>query len=382
MVSPTRNPAERERRAVIRAGLFVAIGLALAGVVVFVIGRERDLFTEGSLYKGAFENVDGLQLDSPVRLGGLQVGRVAKIGFATDLGDPRIVVTMEVGKKYRERIRKDSVARITGRGVLGDKAIDISLGNPQQPALDPGADIATGSSGDLSSVLKAMGELADNAVAISRDLRTGISAYTNEAMRDDVGALIHSARTIVGEVETGKGVLHSLLYDRALADSVRTLFSQAAVSAQRLDAAIARFDGILADVKTEGGSLHALIYDRKIAASLSEVGDAAHELASLIHDAKTTKDGAVYQVVYGDGRSLMGDLGQAAADVRALTGKVRAGEGSLGAIINDPTVYEDLKELLGNLKRNRVLRELVRLSISNADEVEKAGRVRRPPAAP
>ena len=60
--------------------------------------------------------------------------------------------------------------------------------------------------------------------------------------------------------------------------------------------------------------------------------------------------------------------------MKKITTRVNAGEGTLGAVINDPTVYEDLKEILGNIKRNRVLRELVRMSISNSDKIEDAGK--------
>lgn len=373
MASTPVNPAEREKRIIVRAGLFVALGLALAGVVVFLIGKERNLFEKENVYTGAFENVDGLQLDSPVRLGGLQVGRVSSIAFADDLEDKRIIVKMEISKRFAERIREDSVARVTGRGVLGDKAIDISLGTPAKKALANGGEIPTGTSGDISSLLKATGEMVDNAVKITRDLQSGVQAYTGPEVRDDVVAIVKGTRGIVDEIQNGKGLLHTLVYDKKASDDVRALLARASDTAAKLDSAVDRVDGLLADVKSGQGSLHALIYDKQIAQSIVELGGAADEVAKLIHDAKTSKDGAVYQLVYGDARTVLGDLGKAAADVKAITQKIREGEGSLGGIINDPTVYEDLKEVLGNVKRNRVLRELVRLSISNEDKIEGAG---------
>lgn len=373
MASTPVNPAEREKRIIVRAGLFVALGLALAGIVVFLIGKERNLFEKENVYEGAFENVDGLQLDSPVRLGGLQVGRVSSIAFADDLEDKRIIVKMEISKRFAERIREDSVARVTGRGVLGDKAIDISLGTPGKKQIPSGGEIPTGTSGDISSLLKATGEMVDNAVTITRDLRTGVQAYTGPEVRDDVVAIVKGAKNIIAEIESGKGLLHTLVYDKKTSDDVKALLSRASDTAVKLDSAVERVDGLLADVKTGQGSLHALIYDKQIAQSIVDLGVAADEVAKLIHDAKTSKDGAVYQLVYGDARTVLGDLGKAAADVKAITQKIREGEGSLGGIINDPTVYEDLKEVLGNVKRNRVLRELVRLSISNEDKIEGAG---------
>jgi phospholipid/cholesterol/gamma-HCH transport system substrate-binding protein len=368
------NPAERERRIIVRAGLFIAFGIALALLVVFVIGKERNLFDEENTYTGAFENVDGLQFDSPVRLGGVTVGRVTSIKFGSDLGDKRIIVTMEVVKKYEERIRKDSVARITNRGVLGDKAVDISIGSPDQVVMKDKAELVTGSSGDISSILKATGEIIDNTVNITRDLKTGVASYTNPQMVGDVAEVLKSAKNIMHEVEAGKGVLHMLVYDKGVTNDVKAVLTQVSASAVKLDSAITRVDGLLADVKQGDGTLHALIYDKQVATSISDLGKAAEEVATLINDAKTRKDGVVYQLVYGDSRVLLTDLGQAAADIKSMTTKINKGEGSLGAIINDPTIYEDLKEILGNVKRNRILRELVRYSISNSEQVDKAGK--------
>lgn len=374
------NPAERERRIIVRAGLFIALGIGLALLVVFVIGKERNLFDKQNVYTGAFENVDGLQFDSPVRLGGVNVGRVTSIKFGTDLEDKRIIVTMEVVKKYEERIRKDSVARITNRGVLGDKAVDISIGSQKEPAMPDGAELTTGSSGDISSILKATGEIIDNTVGITRDLRTGVASYTNKEMVSDVAEIVKSTKNIMREVEQGKGLAHTLIYDRTIPNDVKAVLAQVSQSAVKLDSAIVKVDGLLADVKTGEGSLHALIYDKQIATSIADLGKAAEEVATLVNDAKTRKDGVVYQLVYGDSRVLLSDLGQAAADIKALTTKISKGEGSLGAIINDPTVYEDLKEILGNVKRNRILRELVRYSISNSEQVDKAGKPAEKPA--
>jgi len=374
MADKNLNPAERERRVIVRAGLFVGLGLVLGAIVIFLIGKERNLFEKDNTYIGAFENVDGLQLDSPVRLGGLEAGHVTAIAFASDLEDKRIIVTMSVLKRYESRVRKDSVARVIGRGVLGDKAIDISLGSPKEDPIKNGGEITTGTSGDISSLLKATGEMIDNAVGITRDLRSGVAAYTAPDIRNDVTALVKSARGIVQEIEAGKGLAHTLIYDKGTSDEAKQLIASAASSAQKLDAAITKVDTLISDVKTGEGSLHALIYDQKVATAITELGTAADEVATLVHDAKNTRNGAVYQLVYGDARGMVNDLAQAAADVKAITTKVKAGQGSLGAIINDPTVYEDLKEILGNVKRNRVLRELVRISISNSDKIESAGK--------
>jgi phospholipid/cholesterol/gamma-HCH transport system substrate-binding protein len=53
-----------------------------------------------------------------------------------------------------------------------------------------------------------------------------------------------------------------------------------------------------------------------------------------------------------------------------ITGDVRAGRGTVGALLRDPSVYEDIKRLVGDLRRNEILRSLVRYSIRRDERVE------------
>lgn len=376
MADKKLNPEDKEKRLIVRAGLFVFLGLAIAFLVVFLLGKERNLFDTKITYKGAFENVDGLALDAPVRLGGLQAGRVSAITFAPELDDKRVIVSMEVVAKYKDRVRKDSVARVASRGLLGDKAIDITLGSPEAEVLKPGDEITTGSSGDLSAFLNAAGEIIDNVTVISRDLRGAVANYSDPELKNDVAGLFKSARSIAQEIETGKGALHAVVYDKSTSDGLKQLIASASSAAVRLDNAAGTVDRLLTDIKTGDGTLHALIYDKKVGNAVSELGAAASEVASLINDAKKSPNSAVHQLVYGDSRELFADLSSAVKDIKDMVDKVKRGEGSLGGVINDPTVYEDLKEILGNVKRNRLLRELVRFSISNGEKeaIDKTGK--------
>jgi phospholipid/cholesterol/gamma-HCH transport system substrate-binding protein len=54
-------------------------------------------------------------------------------------------------------------------------------------------------------------------------------------------------------------------------------------------------------------------------------------------------------------------------DLRTILDGLREGKGTLGALLVDPSVYEDMKMLLGNVQRNQALRALVRYSIKRDD---------------
>lgn len=366
----------RERRMAWRAGLFVAMGLFLAGVVVFFIGQETRLFEEQVIYRAYFPNVQGLTEESPVWLGGLEVGQVVSIGFTEDTGIRGVEVRFRISRRYSERVREDSVARLSSLGVLGEKAVDISLGSMKVPRIPDGGELRTSTGGDLNALMQAAGEVMEDSKAISRSLRVAVETYANPVLAEDVSASLHSLRGLLQEVEKGEGVLHALIYDKETGRQVRGLLVDAAQTARRMDRAVDHVEALLAEVRQGEGTAHALIYGKDGAQALSELGAAAGQLAGLIEDAKQSPNGAVHQLIYGDARGMFADLGSAAADLKKITSTVANGEGTVGGLISDPTVYEDLRQVLGNVKRNRLLRALVRFSVNNREELDQIGKVK------
>ncbi|WP_375755328.1 MlaD family protein [Corallococcus exercitus] len=363
----------KEKRLAVRAGLFVAIGLAVAGVVVFFIGRESNLFQRQVIFHAYFTSVDGLSDQSPVWIGGLKVGRVNSVSFSPDLKDSRLQVEFQVASAYANRIRADSVARLTSMGVLGDKAVDISLGSADQPAVEPGGVIQSSSGGDLSKLMTSASRVMDNSVEISESLKEAVKVYTNPELSRDLAKSVASLRSIMEEVEKGNGALHALIYDPRTGQEVNTLLANASGAAKRMDGALGHVEAILGEVRRGDGTAHALIYGQDGAVAMRELGEAASQLAGLLEDAKKSPNGAVHQLIYGDAKGMFADLGSAAADIKTITATVAKGDGTLGALVNDPTVYDDLREVLGNVKRNRILRALVRFSVSNHESLDQVG---------
>ena len=66
------------------------------------------------------------------------------------------------------------------------------------------------------------------------------------------------------------------------------------------------------------------------------------------------------------------DLRAATKDMRDIVSKVDRGEGTVGALINDPALYEDLRKLLGGAKKSVILRTAVRHAVSKNDDGEDA----------
>jgi phospholipid/cholesterol/gamma-HCH transport system substrate-binding protein len=72
----------------------------------------------------------------------------------------------------------------------------------------------------------------------------------------------------------------------------------------------------------------------------------------------------MHELLYGDeAGDLVSNLTAISADVRAIVADVRAGRGTIGGLLVDPSIYEDVRRIVGNVERNDILRSLVRYSI-------------------
>jgi phospholipid/cholesterol/gamma-HCH transport system substrate-binding protein len=68
------------------------------------------------------------------------------------------------------------------------------------------------------------------------------------------------------------------------------------------------------------------------------------------------------------GSNAIADLGATTKNLRVITDKVKNGEGTVGALLSDASLYEDLKNLIGGANRNSVLKFFVRQAVKSSDD--------------
>ena len=121
---------------------------------------------------------------------------------------------------------------------------------------------------------------------------------------------------------------------------------------------------ILERVRTGPGLAHEVLYGEDSSKAIAQFGGAADELRVTLKGIREG-NGVARSLIYGDDSSqaFMANLNAASDDIREIVKDLRAGKGTLGALLTDPSVYEDLKMVLGNVERNKALRALVRYSI-------------------
>jgi phospholipid/cholesterol/gamma-HCH transport system substrate-binding protein len=357
----------------VKVGLFVILGLTLTMVAVFLIGNTRGLWQSKVTYMTAFQDVAGLKPGAPVRMGGLDIGAVTGVGHGTNPGDPRVFVSLAISTKESARIRVDSVARVANKGLLGDKMIELTPGSPDATSHDPKQLVSSEEPSDVFSMANKVAAAAQQAIERLGPLATTLG---DPKLSADIAGSLADVHTLLDATVHGDGTVHRLFFDHREADELSQLLT-------RLDGASQRLDGILADTQDvtthlrEGpGIAHALFYDGEISR------DAAGTLAELHGDLQAIREGngLAHALLYGDTSSqhVMSNLNAMSDDLRAIVGDVRRGKGTLGALLVDPTLYEDLRSAVGNVERNEVLRALVRYSIK-ADHDHPAPRVEGAP---
>jgi len=370
----------------VKVGAFVGFGLAVAGFVVFLIGDERRAFEPKNTYEVIFDDVQGLTRGSPVRMGGLDVGQVSSVGYGEDMKDSRLHVMISVVASESRRIRADSVATIGNKGLLGDKMIVIEVGSPNQRQVPEGSVLKSEPPQDFGAIADRLTTISEKAEAVLVNLEKTSATFADPAMQEDMRTAVHSLSGILKSVDTGEGYVSRLLHDSKEADRLSKALANLERATGQLDPAIAGLNTAIARVNQGPGLAHDLIYGEGPTQAIAQFGRAAEELATTLEGVRKG-NGLAHSVLYGDDQTqqLIGDLNAITKDVRQIVEGVRQGRGTLGALMVDPSVYEDLKMLLGNVERNKALRALVRYSIQRDEKTGHAGagvEDRTPPPSP
>ncbi len=350
--------------------MFVFAAIVLGIIAVFMIGDNRRLWDPKVTVNASFNDVLGLKPGSMVRMGGIDVGTVSSVKHGDDPADHKIYVKLSIARSEARRVHADTMAKVVNKGLLGDKMIELVGGTVASPPVKDGTWIESEATPqDMSKMFDKL-----DSVALKADQTMDAVKRTSEQLADpklaeDLRGSMSALRTILEGVANNRdGAAHKMIFDpeegrridRILANLDATSANLAKVSADARD--------VTDRAKTGPGLVHTLVYDDKLAESTA--GTLAEVNGAL--KAVRTGNGLAHSIVYGDddgsGQKVMANLAVMSEDLKKITGDLRAGRGTLGGLLVDPSVYEDVKSIVGNVERNQVLRALVRYSIKQNEE--------------
>jgi len=299
----------------VRVGIFVVAALLLAMIVLFQVGSQHEMFQRQYILYCNFSDISGLRIGATVQLAGLNVGAVDDIRFPKELLKREITVVLRINRKYQDRIRSDSVATINTQGLLGDKYIHISVGSESEPVIPEKGTVPSKETTSIFALAEKAGAIMDDIGDAAKTISDMFKTMEGEK-EGDLKASIRSIRKSLEQIEKGKGLFHALIYEpkgeeiiNNLADTLKTM------------------KDISAGVETEGKE-------------------------------KTA--------------GMIANLRHVSSDLREILESIRRGEGTMGMLVRDPGLYNDLRTLLGRANRNVLLKAVVRATLrENEGEVLK-----------
>ena len=286
----------------VKLGTFVLGGLIVLVLLLYMIGKNRNLFGSTYVLKVRFENVQGLIPGNNVRFSGIQAGTVKKIKILTDTV---IEVTMVIEKQMLNIIRKNAVVSIGTDGLVGNKVVNIV------PARQPGELAAEG------DIL-----VSQKAVATDEMLQT-LYKTTN-----DVAVIAADLKTTVQRINSSSA-LWALLNDESIPQDLRTSVANIRSATGKAGNMVYNLNAIVMDVKNGKGSVGALLTDTSFAKDLNEA----------ILKIKTVGEEA---------DSLAGEISKVVAGIRQ---DVNTGRGPVNALLKDSMMVIKLNASLDNIQK-------------------------------
>jgi phospholipid/cholesterol/gamma-HCH transport system substrate-binding protein len=322
----------------VKVGLLILVGVGLLAALILVMGgvsfnKRFPLFVD-------FDNPGGIQPGAPVKMAGVRVGTIDSLEFRASPPDPtsgrRTLVRARilVDERYHPEIRRDAEFYVTTQGVLGEQFLAIEPGT-RSDRIAPGSIVVGQGPPRIDLFVARAYTLLDDAVSAIHSNRDTIHGIVS-----DLAGVLHTTNTVLArnapQIDQLVADVNQVVRDTdTLVNSARQRY----VDGEQVRRIISRTDGILGSLERD---VPALTRDaRQLTTQLNRVAGAVgdqqlQELRDTIHGVQT----------------LTTRANSMAQDAQRVVAHVRQGRGTVGAMLMDEEMYDDLQELVRDLKHN------------------------------
>ncbi|MEJ7626929.1 MAG: MlaD family protein [Ferruginibacter sp.] len=275
--------------------------IAVVAVTFLILGfnflKGKKLFSESKILYGIYGNVQGLANSNPIIINGLQVGTVYKI--TTDKDIRRITVELNITKDIN--LPKNSIA-IIKPNPLGTTSIEIKLGDAIANLANKDTIYTEANAGIFNDVLKKLDPVlyeVKRAVGSIDSLLINVNNVIDPRAKYNIGATLDNLNRVTASMVASTASLNLLLNTQTGA-LAKTLNNMNAIT------------GNLAG------------QNEKINNVVSNLDKTTTKLAALdLQKTLTTLDATIN-------------------DLKAMTAKFNDSKGTLGLLMNDPSLYKNL----------------------------------------
>lgn len=266
--------------------------LATVAITVLILGysflKGIDIFSTDNEFYAVYPKIDGLTVSKPVFVNGFQVGRVSKLTLKPT---GEIVAELQINPEYD--IPSNSVARLDNTDLLGGKAVILVLGNSTTMAHDEDTlktEVALGLADQLKPVQDKAALIAGRMDSILNTVNQTLNPEFQRNFSQSIASISHTLKTLEGTSQKVDGLVST--------------------QSQRIGDILANLESISANLK-------------KVS--------------------KETADANVGQT--------LANANKAVSDLQLVVSKINSGQGSLGLLVNDQQLYNNLNNAAGNLDK-------------------------------
>jgi phospholipid/cholesterol/gamma-HCH transport system substrate-binding protein len=344
-------------------GLFVFAVLVYGAYFVYQTSEESTILLHKVTLYTEMNNAYGIKSYAPVRVHGIPSGKVERLWFSEEPGVDTVYFEMSLSSNYVERVaisNPDPEAaandpegvfgylKISSEGLLGDNLLEIYAGDPKRAG---------------EKAREVIQKMARREVRARHEERGEAWNKDDPMVKAEIEQRAKEIASTVPGLDTGH--IDDEFWIRAKGGG-----GGLAGLTDSLDPVLAKVTEVLDEAKTQPGLVHALIYDDELVESIkgtvASLDGTVSKVNGLIGDLKPQVNSVVGKV-----DDAMVDLQGTLANVEDITRKINEGEGTLGALVTDKSVYEDLQAILGGAKRSEVVRQAVRYAKSRDKEEKK-----------
>ncbi|TDQ12115.1 MlaD family protein [Pedobacter metabolipauper] len=282
-----------------KVGILAAFSIALL-IIGYNFLKGNAIFSSETVLYAKYTHVDGLGVSKPVLINGFQIGRVDKLQLQPD---GSILATLKIKGKYE--IPKNSIAKLESTDLLGSKAIVMALGTGNDFAQDGdtlNANVAIG----LMEAVQPVQKKAEMIVAKMDSILTSVNTILNPNFQKNVDKSFNSIASTLSSLEATSKKVDNLVGSEG----------------SRISAILANVEAISNNLKQN---------NQKINGILSNINTITDQVAAA--NFKQTIDNA----------------NKAVADLQSIVTKVNNGQGTLGLLVNDTKMYDNLNNASKNL---------------------------------
>jgi phospholipid/cholesterol/gamma-HCH transport system substrate-binding protein len=297
----------------VKAGLLVVVALAL-----FIFGfnflKGRNIFHKQRTFHAVYSRIDGLASSNPIVLNGLGIGQVTGIKLLPGK-DGDILVTFSVNVGHLD-IPINSTAKIVSQDLLGSKAVELLLGDSDMLAVE----------GDT--------------------LRSDIQASLTEEVSQQVAPIRAKAEHLLSSIDSVMTVVQALMTKELTANLERSVQS-ISKTIQSLEKTAYRIDTVVIE---EHSRINAIM--RNVESITANFRNNNERLNSIITNFQNISD----TIAKANIASTLQHANHALLQTSNIMDRINRGEGSIGMLINNDTLYHNLER--ASLDLDRLLQDI------------------------